>query len=51
MTREQINNYTDWIIKNFQPHFPNLGEWLKIGDKSKKIYFTRELLELFENDL
>ena len=51
MSRERINEYIDWIVKNFQPRFPNKGEWLKIGDKTKKIYFTRELLDLFENDI
>ena len=51
ITRIEINEYTDWIVKNFHPRFPNKGEWLKIGDKTKKIYFTRELFELFENDI
>jgi len=47
MSRERIQEYTDWIVKNFQPRFPNLGEWYKIGDKTNTIYYTRELYDIY----
>lgn len=43
MSRQEINDYTDWLIKNFQPFFPKLGKWLKIGDKTKKNIFYKRI--------
>ena len=44
--------FADYLVKNYQPRFPNKGEWVKIIDsnKFKRVYTTTELLEIFKKE-
>ncbi len=37
--------FADFLVKNYQPRFPNKSEWVKISDSNKflKIYTITEL--------
>lgn len=45
--------FADYLVKNYQPRFPNKGEWVKIIDsnKFKTVYTTTELLEIFKKEI
>ena len=45
--------FADYLVKNYQPRFPNKGEWVKIIDsnKFKRVYTTTELLEIFKQQI
>ena len=44
--------FADYLVKNYQPRFPNKGEWVKTIDsnKFKTVYTTTELLEIFNKE-
>ena len=49
---EQSVAFAEFLVKNYQPRFPNKGEWVKILDsnKFKTIYTTEQLLQIFKNE-
>lgn len=44
--------FADFLVKNYQPRFPNKSDWVKILDsnKFKKIYTTTELYQIFKKN-
>ena len=44
--------FADFLVKNYQPRFPNKSDWVKILDsnKFKKIYTTTELYQIFKKE-
>ena len=49
---EFASAFADYLVKNYQPRFPNKGEWVKIIDRNKfkTVYTTTELLEIFKKE-
>jgi len=49
---EQSVAFAEFLVKNYQPCFPNKGKWVKILDSNKftTIYTTEQLLQIFKNE-